>query len=138
MAVGAVHAAASYVTYRACVFACRIRIQGFSMALPLTLSGPVTMLVLAATCAQRRLQPCLLSGVLPSYVFLNCYEGTFVQLLAEEHAWVWIAWFLSLGCVTAHVWKSKGQRMASEERQGNNSFYLLVVDTERGLYSVIF
>ncbi|XP_065308275.2 chitin synthase chs-2-like isoform X3 [Dermacentor albipictus] len=115
VAVGAVHAAASYVTYRACVFACRIKIQGFSMALPLTLSGPVTMLVLAATCAQRRLQPCLLSGVLPSYVFLNCYGGTFMQLFAEEHAWVWIAWLLSLGCVTAHVWKSKGQRMASEE-----------------------
>ncbi|KAL1421019.1 hypothetical protein MTO96_004376 [Rhipicephalus appendiculatus] len=80
IAVGAVHAAASYITYRACVFACRIKIQGFSMAFPLTISGPVTVL-----------------------------------LLAQEHAWVWIAWFLSLVCVTAHVWKSKGSRMATEE-----------------------
>lgn len=115
IAVGAVHAAASYVTYRACVFACRIKIQGFSMALPLTISGPATMLVLAGTCAMRRLKPCLLHGVLPSYVFLNCYEGTFVQLFAQEHAWIWIAWFLSFACVASHVWKSKCCRMATEE-----------------------
>ncbi|KAL3216980.1 hypothetical protein MRX96_032638 [Rhipicephalus microplus] len=106
IAVGAVHAAASYVTYRACVFACRIKIQGFSMAAPLTMSGIVTMLALAGACAKRRVQPCFLSGVLPSYVFLNCYEGDFLPLITQEHAWVWIAWFLSLASVTAHVWKS--------------------------------
>ncbi|XP_037268092.2 chitin synthase chs-2 isoform X3 [Rhipicephalus microplus] len=115
IAVGAVHAAASYVTYRACVFACRIKIQGFSMAAPLTMSGVVTMLALAGACAKRRVQPCFLSGVLPSYVFLNCYEGDFLPLITQEHAWLWIAWFLSLASVTAHVWKSKCSRMATEE-----------------------
>ncbi|XP_077514188.1 chitin synthase chs-2-like isoform X1 [Amblyomma americanum] len=115
VAVAAVHATASYVTYRASVFACRVKIQGFSMVLPLTISGPVTMLVLAAVCALRHNDTCFLSDTLPPHVFFNCYEGTCSELFAQEHAWVWFAWFSSLLFVTLRAWRSQSPRMAAEE-----------------------
>ncbi|KAH9369652.1 hypothetical protein HPB48_007619 [Haemaphysalis longicornis] len=115
IAVAAVHVCASYVAYRACVFACRVKMQSFSMSLPLTISGPVTALLISATCALRSSpQACAVDKTLTWYLRFNCYEGSYSQFFAHEHAWLSVAWILSFAWLTARFWKSWTPRMAAE------------------------
>lgn len=116
VAVAAVHVGASYIAYRACVFACRVKMQSISVALPLTISGPVMAVLMTVTCILRvSPEACAGDEIIPLYMRFDCYEGSCSQFFAREHAWLCIIWALSFAWLTAPVWKSWTPRMAAEE-----------------------
>jgi chitin synthase len=70
---------AAYVTYIFGKFACKICIQGFSFAFPVSLAVPVTLSLLISLCGLRSESPCFWESVLPQYLFWTCPKGEFIS-----------------------------------------------------------
>ena len=70
---------AAYVCYIFAKFACKICIQGFSFAFPVSLAVPVTLSLLISLCGLRSESPCFWESVLPQYLFWTCPKGEFIS-----------------------------------------------------------
>ncbi|CAG7817051.1 unnamed protein product [Allacma fusca] len=109
---------AAYICYIFGKFACKICIQGFSFAFPVSLAVPVTISILISLCGLRSENPCFWDSFLPQYLYWSCPKGdNFISdFIFKENAWVWLLWLLSQTWVALHIWTPKCERLASTER----------------------
>ncbi|XP_076350949.1 chitin synthase chs-2-like [Tachypleus tridentatus] len=119
---------ASLLCYIFSKFACKICIQGFSFAFPISLTVPVTMSLLIAACGIRSENECLYEDILPKYLFWTCPNGDFFQdFVSKQHAWIWLLWLLSQTWIAIHIWTPKCERLASTEKLFVNPMYIGVL-----------
>lgn len=105
-------------------FACKICIQGFSFAFPVSLTVPVSVSLLIAACGIRTEDVCFFETYLPKYLFWRCPGGEFFQdLVSTQHAWIWLVWLLSQTWIAVHIWTPKCERLASTEKLFVNPMY---------------
>lgn len=115
--VGFVHVMASWLFYVFAKFACKIQIQGLSLALPAQMTVPVTVMTLLVLCGLRAADVCAMHGWLPDYLFVRAprfYEMW--DFLVVECGWVWLLWMLSQAWLTKHVWSPQCDRNSATER----------------------
>ncbi|XP_051174656.1 chitin synthase chs-2-like isoform X2 [Leptopilina boulardi] len=125
----------AYFAYVFGKFACKILIQGFSYAFPVSLTIPVSISLLIAACGIRNSNPCFFHGTIPDYLF---YESPPLYLLndfiSKQYAWVWLLWLLSQTWITLHIWTPKCERLAATEKLFVVPMYdSLLIDQSMGL-----
>lgn len=106
-----IHLASSYLCYSFGKFACKICIQSFSYALPISLTVPTAMYLLYYACKSN----CNFAKILP-HIFWDCYQENFqyFSIMEDNYMWyVWIAWIVSQNYLTMYIWTPKTRRMAS-------------------------
>jgi chitin synthase len=59
--------------------ACRIMVQGFSYATPVTLTVPISISILLIFCGLRNDDPCAFKGVIPDYLFFHLPDSDFLD-----------------------------------------------------------
>ena len=101
-------------------------IQGFSFALPLSLTVPTTVSILIASCGIHFENSCNLINYLPRYIFWSCPVDPFINdtNFFNLHALMWLLWLLSQTWITIHVWIPKCERLAATEKLFVNPMYL--------------
>jgi len=116
---------ASWLCYVFGKFACKICIQGFSFAFPLSLSVPVTISLLIASCGIYFENTCHVNFLLPRYLFWSCPAEPFVNDISffNLHAIMWLLWLLSQTWITIHIWIPKCERLATTEKLFVNPMY---------------
>ncbi|XP_022255271.1 uncharacterized protein LOC106470918 [Limulus polyphemus] len=120
-----VHSLASWLCYVHGKFACRICIQGFSFAFPISLVIPVSVSVLIGICGIRAEDVCFFEKTFPKYLFWTCPRSDFfADFVFQEHAWVWVLWLLSQTWIVIHIWTPKCERLASTEKLFTNPMYV--------------
>nr|AAG09712.1 chitin synthase 1 [Lucilia cuprina] len=107
----------AYLCYIFGKFACKILIQGFSYAFPVSLTVPVAVSLLIAACGIRIDDPCFFHDTIPDYLFFtspsNFRSNDFVT---NQMAWAWILWLLSQTWIGLHIWTPKCERLATTEK----------------------
>lgn len=78
--VALIQVCAAHLCYVSSKFACKICIQGFSFAFPISLTIPVSISLLIASCGIRFEDVCFFDGWLPKYLFWKCPTGEFFQV----------------------------------------------------------
>ncbi|XP_022241118.1 uncharacterized protein LOC106458718 [Limulus polyphemus] len=126
--VALIQVSASLLCYVFGKFACKICIQGFSFAFPISLTVPVTMSLLIGACGIRTENECFYENILPKYLFWTCPEGEFFQdFVSKQFAWIWLVWLLSQTWIAIHIWTPKCERLASTEKLFVNPMYIGVL-----------
>lgn len=96
-----------YMTYLAARFACKIKIQSISFAVPLSLVVPTCIAIVLTLAAIRQENVCAFHGFLPDYLFFNIVPpDANATNIWQDFGWVWILWFLSQAWITRHIWAS--------------------------------
>ncbi|XP_011301044.1 uncharacterized protein kkv isoform X1 [Fopius arisanus] len=126
---------ASYFAYIFGKFACKILIQGFSYAFPVSLTIPVLISLLIAACGLRNTDPCFFHGTIPDYLFYESPPPYFLNdFVSKQYAWVWLLWLLSQTWFTIHIWTPKCERLAATEKLFVVPMYdSLLIDQSLGL-----
>ncbi|XP_076333773.1 chitin synthase chs-2-like isoform X2 [Tachypleus tridentatus] len=120
-----VHSLASWLCYVHGKFACRICIQGFSFAFPISLVIPVSVSVLIGICGIRAEDTCFFEKAFPKYLFWTCPQSDFfADFVSKEHTWIWVLWLLSQTWIAIHIWTPKCERLASTEKLFTNPMYV--------------
>ncbi|XP_028966914.1 chitin synthase chs-2 [Galendromus occidentalis] len=115
--VAMIQICAAHICYVSSKFACKICIQGFSFAFPISLTIPVSISLLIASCGIRFEDVCFFDGWLPKYLFWKCPTGEFFQdFITTQNAWVWLVWLLSQTWIAVHIWTPKSERLSSTEK----------------------
>lgn len=125
----------AYFAYIFGKFACKILIQGFSYAFPVSLTIPVLISLLIAACGLRNGDPCFFTGTIPDYLFYESPPLYFLNdFVSKQYAWVWLLWLLSQTWITIHIWTPKCERLASTEKLFVLPMYnSLLIDQSLGL-----
>ncbi|ALC44950.1 CS-2, partial [Drosophila busckii] len=114
-----VQVSAAYLCHIFGKFACKIKIQHFSFALPLSLATPVTV-VAATLLSQLRAQDiCALHSLLPDYLTLQPLGESVAQLgaLSLQYAlWLWPLWWLAQLWTSWHIWHAHNDKNAPTEK----------------------
>lgn len=102
-------------------FACKICIQGFSFAFPVSLTVPMTISFIYAVCGVHFQDNCyLVNKTFPAfrYLFWNSSNDTFVfnEIGFIFSALVWVATLLSQTWIAIHIWNTNCERLASTEK----------------------
>ncbi|CAG0919230.1 unnamed protein product [Notodromas monacha] len=121
---------AAWLCYVFAKFACKICIQGFSFAFPVSLTVPVTISFLIALCGLRNDDSCLMENIVPAYLYWKCPQGDFLnEFISNQYAWIWLLWLLSQTWVTLHIWTPKCERLATTEKLFVTPMYCsLIID----------
>lgn len=129
MLVALIHIVTSWLCYVVGKFACKIMIQGFSFAFPISLTVPTTISVLIASCGLYLEDSCHFTTLLPRYLFWTCPAEPFVNdtTFFNLHAVMWLVWLLSQTWITIHVWIPKCERLAATEKLFVNPMYCSVL-----------
>ena len=99
-------------------------LQGFSYALPINLTIPVTIVILISLCGLKIGNACVFDSTIPGYLFWDCSDGTFLtEILTNQFAWLWLLWLLSQAWIASHIWTPKSERLASTEKLFVHPFY---------------
>lgn len=107
----------AYICYVFGKFACKISIQGFSYAFPVSLTIPVSVSLMIAVCGIRIDDPCFFHGITPDYLFFESpLNFSFKDFVTCKVAWIWIFWLLSQTWITLHIWTPKCERLATTEK----------------------
>lgn len=115
--VALIQISASLLCYVFGKFACKICIQGFSFAFPVSLTIPVSISMLIAACGIRTEEECFFEEMFPKYLFWTCPQGNFFQdFVSSQYAWIWLLWLLSQTWIAVHIWTPKCERLASTEK----------------------
>lgn len=115
--VAVIQVLSTLLCYVSAKFACKICIQGFSFAFPVSLTIPVSISLLIAACGIRTEDVCFFENYMPKYLFWRCPAGEFFQeFITTQHAWIWLAWLLSQTWIAVHIWMPKCERLASTEK----------------------
>ncbi|XP_002048317.3 chitin synthase chs-2 [Drosophila virilis] len=110
---------AAYLCHIFGKFACKIKIQHFSYALPLNLAAPVTVCVATLLAQMRAADLCSLHGLLPDYLTLQPLGQDLDQLgaLSLEYAlWLWPLWWLAQIWTCLHIWQPRNDKNAPTEK----------------------
>lgn len=121
---------ATWLCYVVGKFACKICIQGFSFAFPLSLTVPITISALIALCGLHFEDKCKLSDYfIPKYLFWYCHEEPFIrdEPFFNIHAIMWLIWLLSQTWIAIHIWTPKCERLATTEKLFINPMYSAVI-----------
>lgn len=111
-----IQAVAAYMCYITGKYTCKVKIQTFSYAVPVTLAVPFTISILITFCGMKNEDVCFAEYVIPKYLYWVCpADYYFTDFLANDLSWVWIFWFLSQVWITAHIWTPKCDRLAPTE-----------------------
>lgn len=106
-----------YVAYVIAKFACKIVIQAFSVAFPVVLTVPITVILLISSCGLRNEDPCFFRDHVPDYLYWQCPSGDFLNdFIYNQHAWIWILWLLSQTWITIHIFMPRCERLAPTEK----------------------
>jgi chitin synthase len=108
---------AAYICYVFGKFACKILIQGFSYAFPVSLTIPISISLLIAMCGLRNGDPCFFHGTIPDYLFFE--SPTLFRLndlISRQMAWAWLLWLFSQAWISLHIWTPKCERLATTEK----------------------
>lgn len=118
----------SYLCYIFAKFACKIKIQEFSFALPLSLATPLAVVTTVALTWLRESNVCALNEYFPSYLALQAVSdgsdgdggygslSDFMNKIVVEHLWIWLLWWLSQLWVTHHIWRPKNDKNLPTEK----------------------
>jgi len=107
----------AYLCYIFGKFACKILIQGFSYAFPVSLTVPLSVTFLIAACGIRIDDPCFFHDTIPDYLFFTSPSNfRFNNFVTEQMAWAWILWLLSQTWIALHIWTPKCERLATTEK----------------------
>ncbi|TMW48229.1 hypothetical protein DOY81_006700 [Sarcophaga bullata] len=107
----------AYLCYIFGKFACKILIQGFSYAFPVSLTVPITVSLLIAACGIRIDDPCFFHDTIPDYLFFTSPSNfRFNDFVTNQMAWAWILWLLSQTWISLHIWTPKCERLATTEK----------------------
>ncbi|XP_043284738.1 chitin synthase chs-2 isoform X1 [Venturia canescens] len=126
----------AYLAYIFGKFACKILIQGFSYAFPVSLTIPVTISLLIAAVGIREGDPCFFHGTIPDYLsFQSPEDPNFLNdFISKQYAWIWLLWLLSQTWITLHIWTPKCERLAATEKLFVVPMYdSLLIDQSMGL-----
>nr|XP_017102616.2 chitin synthase chs-2 [Drosophila bipectinata] len=110
---------AAYLCHVFGKFACKIKIQVFSCALPLTLAGPVTVCLATFLAQLRASDSCALHGLLPDYLGLRALGGNLEELghaCLEWALWLWPLWWLAQVWTCLHIWQPRNDKNAPTEK----------------------
>jgi chitin synthase len=121
---------ATWICYVVAKFACKICIQGFSFAFPISLTVPVTISALIAFCGVHFDNKCKISDFfIPKYLFWYCHEEPFIrdEPFFNIHAIMWLGWLLSQTWIAIHIWAPKCERLATTEKLFVNPMYSGVI-----------
>ncbi|KAF8781911.1 Chitin synthase chs-2 like protein [Argiope bruennichi] len=122
--VALIQISAALICYVFAKFACKICIQGFSFAFPISLTIPVSISMLIAACGIRTEDECFFESFIPKYLFWTCPQGNFLQeFVSDKFAWIWLLWLLSQTWIAVHIWTPKCERLASTEKLFVNPMY---------------
>ncbi|EDW19044.1 chitin synthase chs-2 [Drosophila mojavensis] len=111
--------AAAYLCHIFGKFACKIKIQQFSYALPLNLAAPVTVAAATWLAQMRASDLCSLHGLMPDYLTLQPLGPELGQLgaLCLEYAlWLWPLWWLAQIWTCLHIWQPRNDKNAPTEK----------------------
>ncbi|XP_055379056.1 chitin synthase chs-2 [Condylostylus longicornis] len=112
-----IHIFTSYLCYITAKFACKIKIQEFSFALPLTLAGPFSLGLLLSLSGIREMDVCVFHNYFPDYLaFRGIPIYNVWNYILDEYIYVWVIWWISQLWITRHIWKPKNDRNASTEK----------------------
>ncbi|XP_065368049.1 chitin synthase chs-2 isoform X1 [Calliphora vicina] len=107
----------AYLCYIFGKFACKILIQGFSYAFPVSLTVPIAVSLLIAACGIRIDDPCFFHDTIPDYLFFTSPSNfRFNDFVTNQMAWAWILWLLSQTWIGLHIWTPKCERLATTEK----------------------
>jgi chitin synthase len=121
---------ATWICYVVAKFACKICIQGFSFAFPISLTVPVTISALIGFCGVHFDNKCKISDFfIPKYLFWYCHEEPFIrdEPFFNIHAIMWLGWLLSQTWIAIHIWAPKCERLATTEKLFVNPMYSGVI-----------
>ncbi|GBM97395.1 Chitin synthase chs-2 [Araneus ventricosus] len=122
--VAMIQISAALICYVFAKFSCKICIQGFSFAFPISLTIPVSISMLIAACGIRTEDECFFEAFIPKYLFWTCPQGNFLQeFVSDKFAWIWLLWLLSQTWIAVHIWTPKCERLASTEKLFVNPMY---------------
>ncbi|KAL7734282.1 hypothetical protein ACLKA6_010625 [Drosophila palustris] len=110
---------AAYLCHIFGKFACKIKIQNFSYALPLNLATPVTVCVATWLSQLRAADLCSLHGLVPDYLSLQPLGQNLQQLgsLSLDYAlWLWPLWWLAQLWTCLHIWRPRNDKNAPTEK----------------------
>ena len=125
-----VQISATWICYVFGKFACKICIQGFSFAFPVSLTVPVTISALIGLCGVHFENKCKLSDFfIPKYLFWYCHEEPFLnnEPFFNVYAIMWLLWLLSQTWIAIHIWTPKCERLATTEKLFVNPMYCSVI-----------
>ena len=117
-----VQVVSSYLCYIFGKFACKIKIQEFSFALPLNLATPLTVAATVTLIWLREMDVCSFNGYIPNYL---CFKAStlfgsdvwgFLNVVAKDHLWIWLLWWLSQIWITNHIWYPKNDKNLPTEK----------------------
>ncbi|KAF4523722.1 hypothetical protein B566_EDAN011586 [Ephemera danica] len=107
----------AYISYVAGKCACRIMVQEFCFATPVTIVVPTSLSILLVFCGARMHDPCAFEGSIPGYLFFHQPSVTFFEnMLAIKYDWMWLIWLGSQIWVTSHIWYPQNERLAPTEQ----------------------
>ncbi|XP_043647130.1 chitin synthase chs-2 isoform X1 [Drosophila teissieri] len=110
---------AAYLCHIFGKFACKIKIQKFSYALPLSLAGPASICLATFLAQLRASDPCALHGLLPDYLSLQAL-GRSVEEMGQrclDYAlWLFPLWWLAQVWTCLHIWQPHNDRNAPTEK----------------------
>lgn len=114
---GLVQMAAAFFCFQTIKFVCKICIQPFSFALPISLVLPTSVCV-ANICVNRHLfDPCTFSdwSLMFDYTFFNSHYDLFDPRKPLHYLFylTWLLTFASQVLLTFHIWVSAKERLAS-------------------------
>lgn len=110
---------AAYLCHIFGKFACKIKIQSFSYALPLSLAAPVTVCLATVLSQMRARDVCSLHGLVPDHLTLHALGQNLQQLAAlslEYALWLWPLWWLAQLWTCVHIWRPRNDRNAPTEK----------------------
>ncbi|BFF96913.1 chitin synthase chs-2 [Drosophila madeirensis] len=114
-----VQVAAAYLCHVFGKFACKIKIQEFSYALPLTLAMPATVALATLLAYLRAANPCSLHGLIPDYLTLQSLAGSLEELgqsCLDYVLWMWPLWWLAQVWTCLHIWQPRQDKNAQTEK----------------------
>ena len=130
--------ACGYAAYIFGKFACKVNIQKFAFAIPLTLVMPASIATVMGMCEVRSGDPCRFSNDhLPNHLFFQCpidytertnytyegYDSLPIYAFSDLHGWVWILPFLAQCWIAGHIWVPKSRKLAKTEQMFGTPYY---------------
>lgn len=102
----------TFLCYQCARFACKVRMDRFSYALPTVAILPLTTILILSFCEARRFQTCYFAAWIPERLFWRCDYGNVANGLFERKAaWIWILWFISYVGLIGHIFRDSSGRL---------------------------
>uniref|UniRef100_A0A5S6QWL1 chitin synthase n=1 Tax=Trichuris muris TaxID=70415 RepID=A0A5S6QWL1_TRIMR len=100
------------VCYHTARFACKVKMERFSYALPVVAVLPVTIIFLLGISERRKHQPCSFANFLSDKFFWNFdYGDVLTGLVKKRFAWLWLFWFLGYLWIISHLFTEHIRRL---------------------------